>query len=424
MELTKGLKALREEKCAGIKEEAIRTVYRKCFGSTWETTLSMEADGTAFVITGDIEAMWLRDSSMQVLPYLDGIGEDEVWHMFRGLIRRQAGQICTDPYANAFNKTGDYRCWEKDDTEMGPYIWERKYEVDSLAFPLYLLEKVWEKAKEVRQEEAADLVDSLVEQAVERILDVWKTEQRHESSPYSFQRDSELETETLQNGGRGRDTGYTGMTWSGFRPSDDACYYNYLIPSNILALSVLEGLQGLPLQKEMLQKAEFLAEEIRKGIETYGMVEHPVYGKIFVYETDGLGNYRLMDDANLPSLLGIPLLPMQEEWKEIYRNTRRFLLSADNPYYYQGSFAKGIGSPHTPKDHVWPIALCVQGMTSEDVREQEEIMRLLLSTTAGTDLMHESFHVEDPSKFTRDWFAWANSMFCLFADRLGKMAEV
>ena len=214
------------------------------------------------------------------------------------------------------------------------------------------------------------------------------------------------------------------MTWSGFRPSDDACYYNYLIPSNILALSVLEGLQGLPLQKEMLQKAEFLAEEIRKGIETYGMVEHPVYGKIFVYETDGLGNYRLMDDANLPSLLGIPLLPMREEWKEIYRNTRRFLLSADNPYYYQGSFAKGIGSPHTPKDHVWPIALCVQGMTSEDVREQEEIMRLLLSTTAGTDLMHESFHVEDPSKFTRDWFAWANSMFCLFADRLGKMAEV
>lgn len=418
MELTKGLLALREDACAAIKDENIQEIYRKCFGSTWETTLSLDEDGTSFVITGDIEAMWLRDSSMQVLPYLEGIGEEEVWKALRGLVWKQAECVNIDPYANAFNKNGDYSCWLKDDTEMGPYIWERKYEVDSLAFHLFLLEHVYQAAKEKRPESAGELLTEAEEQALEKILEVWKTEQRHATSPYTFRRDSDLETETLQNDGRGRAVGYTGMTWSGFRPSDDACYYNYLIPSNILAVSVLKELKKLPVREDLAEKAAKLAGELEEGIDRYGIIRHPEYGEIFVYETDGLGNYRLMDDANLPSLLGTTLVPVKEKWKEVYRNTRRFLLSAENPYYYEGKFGKGIGSPHTPERYIWHIALCVQGMTSEDPEEQKEILETLKNTTAGTNLMHEGFDVDAPEHFTRDWFAWANSMFCLFVNSL------
>lgn len=416
MELTKGLLALREKKCAGIKDENVKEIYRKCFGSTWETTFSVEEDGTSFVITGDIEAMWLRDSSMQVLPYLDAAGEEEVWKALRGLVWKQAQCVNMDPYANAFNKNGDYSCWLKDDTEMGPYIWERKYEVDSLAFHLFLLEQVYQAAQKHCPERAGELVTPEEEKAIDQILRLWTTEQRHETSPYTFRRDSELETETLQNDGRGRAVGYTGMTWSGFRPSDDACYYNYLIPSNILAVSVLRGLQELPVQSGLKERAGKLADELEAGIEQYGIVSHPKYGEIFAYETDGLGNYRLMDDANLPSLLGIPLVPVKEEWKEVYSNTRKFLLSKDNPYYYEGAFAKGIGSPHTPEHYIWHIALCVQGMTSQDPKEKQEILDMLKTTTAGTSLMHEGFDVDNPDNFTRDWFAWANSMFCLFVN--------
>ena len=191
-----------------------------------------------------------------------------------------------------------------------------------------------------------------------------------------------------------------------------------MIPSNILAVSVLKELKKLPVREDLEEKAAKLAGELEEGIDRYGIIRHPEYGEIFVYETDGLGNYRLMDDANLPSLLGTTLVPVKEKWKEVYRNTRRFLLSAENPYYYEGKFGKGIGSPHTPERYIWHIALCVQGMTSEDPEEQKEILETLKNTTAGTNLMHEGFDVDAPEHFTRDWFAWANSMFCLFVNSL------
>ncbi|MDE6127984.1 MAG: glycoside hydrolase family 125 protein, partial [Lachnospiraceae bacterium] len=268
MELTKGLEELLCADCEKIGDEKICEIYRKCFRSTWETTLSVDEDGSTFVITGDIGAMWLRDSSMQVLPYFRAISDEAVEQALRGLIAKQARLILTDAYANAFNKNGDYSCYSRDKTEMGAYIWERKYEVDSLAFPIMLL------AKYVTATGRQDIPTEEVLAALDRVLEVWETEQRHETSPYVFERDSDLETETLQNQGRGTPTAYTGMTWSGFRPSDDACRYHYLVPSNMLAASALRQLCTLPVGEEMICRAKKLAEEISTGIYRHGIVRH------------------------------------------------------------------------------------------------------------------------------------------------------
>lgn len=406
--MTKEMQNLLDKDCRRIGDAEAEKVYRNCFGCTWDTTLQRQENGTSFCITGDIEAMWLRDSSMQVLPYLRALADKEVNAAIKGLIWKQAELILTDPYANAFNRNGDYACFRRDKTEMGPYIWERKYEVDSLAFPLFLLEEYCRRAKDA-------VITDKVKEAVRAVIRVWRTEQSHENSPYRFERDSELPTETLSNEGKGSPVGYTGMTWSGFRPSDDACTYHYLIPANMLAAVVLKGLRNLPLEKEIVEEAEELARQIEAGIYKWGVVRHPEFGEIFAYEVDGLGNYRLMDDANLPSLLGAPWFGFCETNCPVYQNTRKFLLSRFNPFYYEGKWAKGIGSPHTPEGYVWHIALAVQGLTADSIEEKREILNTLINTTAGTYHMHEGFHPDRPAEFTRPWFAWADSMFCLLA---------
>lgn len=416
MDLTRGMEKYLKQMCEKIENKWgtwAAEVYEKCFKSTWETTFSLEPGGDAFVITGDIPAMWLRDSSMQVLPYFAVCAEETVDKALFGLIQKQAKQILTDAYANAFNKEGDYSCYSRDKTDMGPFIWERKYEVDSLAFPILLLNKYYSETgkKEVFTQE--------VQKALQRILQVWEIEQYHaEKSSYTFERDSDLASETLQNQGRGTPTAYTGMTWSGFRPSDDACQYHYLIPANMLAASALDKIKTFPVPEMIKEKAAGLAEEIKTGIEAYGVYEHPVCGKIYAYETDGMGHYNLMDDANIPSLLAAPWYGYCSEDDEIYRNTRRFILSKENPYYYSGEAAWGIGSPHTPAGYVWPIAISVRGLTAGERTENEEMLRMLLSITAQTGYMHEGVDVNAPENYTRPWFAWANSMFCLLAEKL------
>lgn len=408
MKLTKTMEKLLAEDLKKIKDAWAREVYDKCFRSTWETTLSMEEDGKTFIITGDIPAMWLRDSSMQVLPYFRMLSDKTVDQALCGLIQKQAEQILTDAYANAFNKDGDYSCYSKDKTPMGPYIWERKYEIDSLAFPVMLLHKYYEATGN-----DAVFTDT-VKKALVRILEVWETEQYHmEKSPYTFERDSDLVSETLQNDGKGTPVAYTGMTWSGFRPSDDACMYHYLVPSNMLAVSALKKIADFPVAEDVKERAVKLAEEIKTGIEKYGVYEHPVYGKIYAYETDGLGHYNLMDDANIPSLLAAPWYGYGDAEDSIYQNTRRFILSEDNPHYCSGTTAAGIGSPHTPKGYVWPIAIAVRGLTATKDAEKEEMLNMLLAITAQTGYMHEGVDVNEPQNYTRPWFAWANSMFCL-----------
>jgi uncharacterized protein len=382
-------------------------MFANTFSNTWTTTLQQQNDGSVFVITGDIPAMWLRDSAAQVRPYLQLAKSDPIFaNLISGVVKRQMQYILIDPYANAFNESANGHCHNKDKTDMGDWIWERKYELDSLCAPLKLAYDLWQTTGQTSH------LDSQFYDAAKLILATITLEQNHADSSYAFERFDCVPSDTLSNQGRGNPIGITGMSWSGFRPSDDACTYNFLIPSNMFAVVALECVAKLPLgDTSLATKAQHLADTIRIGIEKYGKVRHPRFGDIYAFETDGLGNYNLMDDANVPSLLAMPHMGYCQIDDPTYQATRAFVLSAENPYFYQGTAAKGIGSPHTPKDYIWPISLCVQCLTSNSRKEQLAQLQTLMNTDAGTGLMHEGFHKDDPAQFTRPWFAWANSMF-------------
>ena len=368
-------------------------------------------DGTTFVITGDIPAMWLRDSAAQVRPFLVLSEDQEIGDMIEGVVRRQFEYVLRDPYANAFNESANGKGHQDDATEMSPWIWERKYEIDSLCYPIQLGYLLWKNSGRTGH------FDDTFRKGVRQIIALWKMEQYHErDSNYTFERNNCPDSDTLGRSGKGTRTGYTGMTWSGFRPSDDACAYGYLVPSNMFAVVVLRYVNEIAHHilndSDLAREAAELAAQIDEGIRQYGIVEHDEFGPIFAYEVDGLGSANLMDDANVPSLLSIPYLGYTDAEHPIYTNTRRFILSRHNPYYYEGIAASGIGSPHTPESYIWPIALAMQGMTANDEAEQQRLLDLLLATDGGTGLMHEGFHVDRPEEYTRPWFSWANMMFC------------
>lgn len=406
-----------------MNDEKIKEMFENGIKNTFQTTMQQLEDGTTFVITGDIPAMWLRDSAAQVRPLLTLADKDEnIAKLIEGVIEIHKNQILIDPYANAFNKEANGKGYQNDFTEMKPEIWERKYEIDSLCYPIQLAYLFWKVTGSTKH------FDDKFKMMIETIIDVWKVEQYHEEkSPYSFRRlddwlifgeQDRIIYETLPRNGKGSPTGYTGMTWSGFRPSDDACQLGYLVPSNMFAVVVLryahEIFKTVYEDETMAMSVKSLADEIDKGIRDFAIVEHPKFGKVYAYEVDGLGNYHFMDDANVPSLLSAPYLGYCDFDDEVYQNTRQLLLSEENPYYFEGSIAKGIGSPHTPSNYIWHIALAIQGMTSIDEAEVKNIFEMFKRTDAGTSLMHEGFDVNNPDNFTRPWFSWANSMYAEF----------
>ncbi|MGL5020723.1 MAG: glycoside hydrolase family 125 protein, partial [Mycoplasmatales bacterium] len=377
-----------------------------------------------FVITGDIPAMWNRDSAAQVRPLLLLANEDEeIKNIIKGVIKNHKKQIMIDSYANAFNKSpGEVGDHCDDLTEMDPMVWERKYEIDSLCYPIQLAYLYWKNTND------SSIFDAEFDLMAKEIVKTFIVEQNHmEESKYSFRRIADwllfdyperIEFESLNNKGMGAPVSYTGMTWSGFRPSDDACKYGYLIPSNMFAVVVLGYLEEI--YGEFFDDSEFvnkflkLKDEINVGIEKYGTYEHPKYGKIYAYEVDGNGNQHFMDDANVPSLLSAPYLGYCTIENEVYQNTRKFLLTEENPYYYEGKAAKGIGSPHTKPNEIWHISMAIQGMTTSCQEERDMIFNMFKNTDAGTNLMHEGFNVDDPNIYSRPWFSWANSMFAEF----------
>lgn len=400
------------EQKTGERYPALKPLVKQCFLNTIETTVQKLEDGSYFVITGDIPAMWLRDSAAQVKPYVRFAKEDEqLRQVLRSVIGKQAFYVCTDPYSNAFNAADNGVIFGyKDESDFSSgWIWERKYEVDSLCAPLYLAYEYHAATGD------SGIFTPTFKSMIETIVKTFSDQQNHADTPYYFIRSDCPESDTLSNKGRGAPVNYTGMTWSGFRPSDDACKYGYLIPSNMMAVVALKYAASLAMDgfgdETLSEKCVALANEIDDGIQAYGIVEHPKYGKIYAYETDGFGNYNLMDDANSPSLLAIPYLGYRKAHDEIYQNTRRFILSKDNPYYYEGKVAKGIGSPHTPKNYIWHISLVMQILTGSDEAEINECLETLTRTHAGTNFMHEGFDVDNPANFTREWFAWANTLF-------------
>ncbi len=400
-----------DDACKRIADVELRERFRKCYLNTLETTVRYDENGNVFIITGDIEAMWLRDSSVQVSHYVRLAGEDEdVRGLVKDLLKRQFDGILADPYANAFNESANGR-GHKDETDKLDIVWERKYEIDSLIYPLWLLNRYYEHTGDTT------VFDSLFFKTYRTILDTLRTEQEPKNSPYYFRRPGE-EGDSLDNNGKGADYAYTGMVRSGFRPSDDKCKYPFFVPGNQFIVATLRELGG-NLQKAGVEDlyakdAKTLCEEIEQGIEKYAVVDTPEFGKIYAYEVDGLGHSLLMDDANVPSLLSLPYLGYCSEDDELYRNTRRFVLSCANPYYFVGKAASGVGSPHTPDRYIWHIALIMEALTTSDKETSDRILKLLMTTDAGTGFMHEGFDCDDPNAFTRSWFAWANTLFAVF----------
>lgn len=386
-------------------------IFNKCFANTLLTTVKRFDDGSTFLLTGDIPAMWLRDSTAQVRPYLAIAKEDDdLQAMIAGLVKRQFRYINLDPYANAFNEEANNAGHQTDHTEMNPWIWERKYEIDSLCYPIQLAYLLYKETGR------RDQFDASFESGITEVLKVWETEQNHDQSPYTFERDTTRVEDTLTHDGRGTPVGPTGMTWSGFRPSDDVCKYGYLVPSNMFAVVVLSYLEEiytdlLP-QPDVVARVTKLKNEIDAGIKEYAQVANAAGETVFAFEVDGLGNHSIHDDSNVPSLMAAPYLGYCAQDDPIYLATRKTLLSSENPYYYEGKNAKGIGSSHTPENYIWPIALAIEGLTTSDKADKKRILDMLVDNDGGTNLMHEGFDVNDANNYTREWFSWANMMFC------------
>lgn len=403
------------EKLAGNPK--LQKMYQNCYLSTWESALVKCDDGSYFVLTGDIPAMWLRDSAAQVTHYIPVSEDPEVAEVIEGVIKRQFMYIEIDPYANSFNQEPNDKGHAGDIPPKGPWVWERKYEVDSLCYPIRLLYLYW------KQTGRTELITSELEKITNIILDVWTTEQHHfEKSTYRFTRPNARKPwSTIHNNGMGNPVVYTGMTWSGFRPSDDGCQYGYLTASEMFAVVVLKYMAEMLTEvcgnTELADRCMKLREEINEGIKNYAIVDQPGFGNIYACETDGMKNYSMIDDANIPSLLSAPYIGYSDAADPLYQNTRKFLLSKENPYYFEGKYAKGIGSRHTPDDYVWHMALVMQGLTSTDDKEKLELLDMLVATDADTGYLHEGFHVDNPHEYTREWFTWPNSLFAEYVEK-------
>ena len=390
-----------------IQDENLREMFDRCFFNTIYTTAFMEEDGTAFIITGDIPAMWLRDSAAQVMQYLFFAKEcPSVRTFIKGVLKKQFGYILMDPYANAFNREANGNGHAYDLVKQSPWVWERKFELDSLCYPLWLLTRYYEKTQD------ATCFDDTFLQAFDTIIKIFRIEQAHgEQSDYYHEIFNRPQTRWC---GSGEPVKNCGLVWSGYRPSDDKCTYGYYLPGNMFIVAVLTKLA--PIFKDVLgdearaETCKILAAEIQTALDQLAIVEKD--GKrIYALETDGFGNYNLMDDANIPNLIAMPYYEYPYIDKEVYQNTRNSMFSFENPYYFEGKVLKGIGSPHTPKDRVWPLSLIIRALTTEDVGEIKECVRMIVGSTGGTGYIHEGVDKDDDTVYSRSWFAWANSLF-------------
>jgi meiotically up-regulated gene 157 (Mug157) protein len=398
-----------------VKDKELTWLFNNCFPNTLDTTVTYtEKDGKpdTYVITGDIDAMWLRDSSAQVYPYMHFIKQDKkLQQLVAGVINHQTKCVLKDPYANAFyndpKKVGE---WATDETKMQPGIHERKWEIDSLCYPIRLAHRYWKVTGDIAP------FDAKWKEAIELTLKTFKEQQRKQNpGPYRFQRKTAWATDGVPMDGYGYPVRPNGLICSAFRPSDDATIYLYLVPSNFFAVTSLRQaaamITAITKDTDLATQLTALALEVENALKKHAIINHPTYGKIYAYEVNGYGSYNLMDDANVPSLLGMPYLDAMSVKDPIYQNTRKLLLSSNNPFFYKGAAGEGIGGPHAGKDRIWPLSVIIRGLTSVDDAEIKNCVNILKNSNAGTGFMHESFHKDDAKKFSRPWFAWANTLF-------------
>lgn len=399
-----------------IKSPKLAWMFENCFPNTLDTTVRFKmVDGKpdTFVITGDIHAMWLRDSAAQVFPYLDFAKQDEPLRLLiEGVIRRQSSQIILDPYANAFNDGPTGSKWSTDGTsKMIAEVYERKWEIDSLCYPVRLAYYYWKKTGD------SSIFDKQWRQSAELILQTFREQQRKESlGPYYFYRVTDRQGDTVLNRGYGSPIKPVGLICSSFRPSDDATLLNFLIPSNLFAVESLRQLSEIG--DQILGDADFstrcsvFADEIWTAVKRYGIVNHPICGQVYAFEVDGFGNHICMDDANVPSLLSLPYLcRFISQNDPVYLRTRQLVWSDNNPYFFKGKAGEGIGGPHVSFDNIWPMSIIIKAMTTSDPAQIKACVKQLVDTDGDTGFMHETFFKDNAATFSRSWFAWANTLF-------------
>ncbi|MBL0739794.1 glycoside hydrolase family 125 protein [Chryseolinea lacunae] len=398
-----------------VKDPELGWLFENCFPNTLDTTVFLKAQGKnpdTYIITGDIDAMWLRDSTAQIWPYLSFMKSDPaLQNLVAGVIHRQTRCILKDPYANAFyddeTKVSE---WKSDLTDMKPGIHERKWEIDSLCYPIRLAYHYWKISNDTTP------FNDAWKQSIQSTLQVFKEQQRKNGKgPYNFQRTTYWATDGVPLSGYGYPVKPVGLICSMFRPSDDATIFPFLIPANFFAVVSLK--QAAEMMKAVSKDAALaetllaLATEVETALNQYAVVEHAQFGKVYAYEVNGFGSYNLMDDANIPSLLALPYLGAVPATDKIYQNTRRLLLSDSNPFFFKGTAGEGIGGPHAGMDMIWPLSIIIRGLTSTSDDEIRACIRVLKSCHGGTGFMHEAFHKNDATNFTRKWFAWANTIF-------------
>ena len=401
--------------CGMLENPRLRWMFANCYPNTLDTTVhygeDAEGQPDTFVYTGDIPAMWLRDSGAQVWPYVRYVCEDpELQKMIEGVIRRQFKCICIDPFANAFNVEPIGAANKTDWPAANPYVFERKWEIDSHCYPIRLAYEYWKVSAD------ASVFDDIWVEAMTKILTVMKDQQRKDGpGRYRFLRVTDRQLDTKCVVGRGNPVNPVGLIASAFRPSDDATTFEFLVPSNFMAVTSLrkaaEILETVNGREDLAAECTALAAEVEGALKEYAVVEHPEFGEIYAYEVDGFGSHFLMDDANVPSLLAMSYLGDVPADDPIYQNTRRFVWSEANPYFYRGAAGEGIGGPHIMAEVIWPMSIMMKAFTSDDDHEIRDCICQLMTTDAGTGFMHESFHRDDSETFTREWFAWQNTLF-------------
>ena len=398
-----------------VKNKELAWLFNNCFPNTLDncvTYTDFENRPDTFVNSGDTDAMWLRDSSAQVWSYLPFLRKDKALKdLVGGVINRQTRYILKDPYASSFfndpTKTSEFK---EDLTNMIPGVHERKWEIDSLCYPIRLAYRYWQQTKDTSR------FDTAWQDAMKLVLKTFKEQQRKDNDgPYHFQRSTAWATDSLPMQGFGYPVKPIGLICSAFRPGEDVTVFSFLVPSNFFAVVSLrqaaELFRVIKADEKVAEEMDALAMEVRQALQKYAIVDHEKYGKVYAYELNGYGSYNMMDDAAIPSLLALPYIGALSMTDPIYLNTRKMVLSAENPFFYKGKVAEGIGGPHIGKNMVWPMSIIARGLTSTDDDEIKNCHLMLLKSHADTGFMHESFHVDNVKQYTRAAFPWVNTMY-------------
>ncbi|CZT00058.1 related to Meiotically up-regulated gene 157 protein [Rhynchosporium agropyri] len=436
-----------------IKDPDLYRLFQNSFPNSLDTAVRWKGvaannskEELTFLITGDINATWLRDSANQMQSYLSLLRADSSYDslasLYRGVINLQARYINQAPHCNSFQPPVESgltptQNQPKPDTFTPPasdrIVFECKYELDSLAAFLEISTNYYEATKDMqffRSFQWVAAVNTIMATTQAMLVGTYEADGAVRQSPYTWMRETTRATETLANSGRGnpvRDG--TGLVRSAFRPSDDSTIYQLFIPANMMISRYLDSastiMAGIGNQRNLSNRMHNFAGSIRDAITKHGIVYDPVYGQVYAFEVDGYGSANRMDDANIPSLLSAPFIGYLNVSDPVYQNTRKYVLSKDNPYFMRGPAINAIGGPHVGFGQAWPMASIIRIFTSNDTSEIETSLKEIVSSTDGLGLIHESIDSFNASTWTRQWFSWANGLFgqCLL-DLKSRKSEV